>query len=67
MSIACARKRRSVRALPWICGAKPKPKAVNKRLLHSIRHGLDKPGVFTTVSIFAGFHGPRGRFYLAKR
>jgi hypothetical protein len=53
--------------LPWICGAKPKPKAVNKRLLHSIRHGLDKPGVFTTVSIFAGFHGPRGRFYLAKR
>jgi hypothetical protein len=29
---------------------KPKPKAVNKRSQHSIVLGLDKPGVFTTVS-----------------
>ena len=43
-------QRRSVRALHWICGAKPKPKAGNKRSPHSIRHGLDKPGIFTTVS-----------------
>src|SRR5205814_9546201 len=33
---------------------KPKPKAVNTPSLHSIRHGLDKPGVFTTVSLSAG-------------
>src|SRR6266496_5277119 len=51
-SIACARRRRSVRALHWIGGAKPKPKAVNKRSPHSIRHGLDKPSVYTTVSDF---------------
>jgi hypothetical protein len=31
---------------------KPKPKVVNKPSHHSIRHGLDKPGVFTTVSHF---------------
>jgi xanthine dehydrogenase small subunit len=31
---------------------KPKPKAVNKRSHHSIVHGLDKPGAFTTVSNF---------------
>src|SRR4029077_10720938 len=54
-STGCARKRRSGRVLPWICGVKPKPKAVNKPSPHSIRHGLDKPGVFTTVSVFA-FH-----------
>src|SRR5215510_1171987 len=50
-SIAYARKRRSVRAWRWICGVKPTPKAVNKPSLHSIVHGLDKPGVFTTVSL----------------
>src|SRR6266436_3586270 len=50
VSTGCGRKRRSVRALHWICGVKPKPKAVNKPLQHSIVHGLAKPGVFTTVS-----------------
>src|SRR6059036_2760558 len=50
-STGCARKRRSVRVLPWICGVKPKPKVVNKPSPHSIMHGLDKPGVFTTVSL----------------
>src|SRR5713101_4213277 len=49
-STACARTCRSVHAWRWICGVKPKPKAVNTRSPHSIRHGLDKPGVFTTVS-----------------
>src|SRR6266568_6204005 len=49
-SIACARKCRSVHALRWTCGGKPKPKAVNKPSPHSIMHGLDKLGVFTTVS-----------------
>jgi len=29
-SIACARKRRSVHALRWTCGVKPKLKGVNK-------------------------------------
>src|SRR5438132_1772669 len=51
VSTGCGRKRRSVPAWPWICGVKPKPKAVNKPSPHSIVHGLDKPGVFTTVSI----------------
>src|SRR5262244_176140 len=50
MSTECKRKRRSVPAWPWICGVKPKPKAGNKPLSHSIVPGLDKPGVFTTVS-----------------
>src|SRR5712692_12076732 len=49
-STACARKSRSVPVLRWICGVKPKPKAVNKPSHHCIMHGLDKPGVFTTVS-----------------
>ena len=49
-SIACVRMRRFVRALHWICGAKPKPKAVNKPLHHFIVHGLDKPGSSATVS-----------------
>jgi hypothetical protein len=40
-----------VPAWHWICGVKPKPKAGNKPSPHSIMHGLDKPGVFTTVSI----------------
>src|SRR5262245_33181939 len=50
-SIASARKRKSVRVLRWICGVKPKLKAVNKPSPHSIRPGLDKPGDFTTVSL----------------
>src|ERR1051326_6872824 len=54
-SIGCARKRRSVRVLRWICGVKPTPKAVNKPWQHFIVHGLDKPGVFTTVSGFETF------------
>src|SRR5262249_15700171 len=54
-SIAYARKRRSVRAWRWIWGVKPTPKAVNKPSPHSIVHGLDKPGVFTTVSEFLWF------------
>jgi cold-inducible RNA-binding protein len=41
-----------VRALRWICGVKPKPKAGNKPLHHFILHGLDKPGSSATVSIF---------------
>src|SRR5712691_9795878 len=41
---------KSVHGWPWICGVKLKPKAVNKPSPHSIKHGLDKPGVFTTVS-----------------
>src|SRR5215475_3645591 len=49
-STACAHKYRSVPAWHWICGVKPKPKAVNKPSPHSITHGLDKPGVFTTLS-----------------
>src|SRR5438445_2790857 len=53
VSTGCGRKRRSVRALRWICGVKPKPKAGNKPLQHFIVHGLDKPGSFATVSILA--------------
>src|ERR1700746_1777998 len=59
VSTGCGRKRRSVRALRWICGVKPKPKAVNKPLQYSIVHGLDKPGVFTTVSYLTRFSGYR--------
>src|SRR6266478_6069611 len=59
-SIACARKCRSVHALRWTCGGKPKPKAVNKPSPHSIMHGLDKPGVFTTVSNKVNFHPALG-------
>src|SRR5262245_9160866 len=51
-SIAYARKRRSAHAWRWTCGVKPKPKAGNKPSPHFIVHGLDKPGGFTTVSIF---------------
>jgi hypothetical protein len=50
VSTGCGRKRRSVRALRWICGVKPTPKAGNKPSPHCIVHGLAKPGVFTTVS-----------------
>ena len=39
-----------MRALRWICGVKPKPKAGNKPLHHFILHGLDKPGSSATVS-----------------
>src|SRR5216684_6770165 len=61
-STGCARKRRSGRVLPWICGVKPKPKAVNKPSPHSIMHGLDKPGVFTTVAVGdRGAHGEKPR------
>src|SRR5215470_7917803 len=56
VSTGCGRKRRSVPAWPWICGVKPTPKAANKPSPHSIVHGLDKPGVFTTVSIFLHFY-----------
>src|SRR5438093_12837382 len=49
-STGYARRDRSVHAWRWICGAKPKPKAVNKPSPHFIVHGLDKPGDFTTVS-----------------
>src|SRR5712691_10942876 len=49
-STGYARKNRSVHAWRWTCGEKPKAKAVNKSSPHSIMHGLDKPGVFTTVS-----------------
>src|SRR5438477_12875581 len=51
-STGYARRDRSVHAWRWICGAKPKPKAVNKPSPHFIVHGLDKPGDFTTVSLF---------------
>ena len=51
VSIGCGRKRRSVRVLRWICGVKPKLKAVNKPLHHFIVHGLDKPGSSATVSL----------------
>src|SRR5712664_4041462 len=55
VSTGCGRKRRSVRAWRWICGVKPKPKAVNKPLHRFILHGLYKPGFYTTVSIFPTF------------
>src|SRR2546430_1879815 len=58
-STGYARKRRSVHAWRWICGVKPKPKAVNKPSPHFIVHGLDKPGVFTTDSTILGL----GRFH----
>ena len=50
VSTGCGRKRRSGRVWRWICGVKPTPKAGNKPWHHSIVHGLDKPGGFTTVS-----------------
>src|SRR6516165_745803 len=53
VSTGCGRKRRSVRALRWICGVKPKPKAGNKPLHHFILHGLAKPGSSATVSTYA--------------
>src|SRR5215510_7857773 len=56
VSTGCGRKRRSVPAWPWICGVKPTPKAVNKPSPHSIVHGLDKPGVFTTVSFVLNYY-----------
>src|SRR5262249_43076019 len=51
-STACAHKSRFVPAWRWICGGKPTLKAGNKTSPHSIRPGLDKPGDFTTVSVF---------------
>src|SRR4249919_2161178 len=59
-STVCARKYRSVPAWHWICGVKPKPKAGNKPSPHSIMHGLDKPGVFTTVSFDPSSFPKRG-------
>ena len=64
VSTGCGRKSSSVRALRWICGVKPKPKAGDKPLHHFILHGLDKPGSSAIVSIcllgcpwkFAKFH-----------
>src|SRR5437867_10908973 len=53
VSTGCGRKRSAVPAWPWICGVKPKPKAVNKPSPHSIVHGLDNTGAFTTVSVLA--------------
>src|SRR5262245_706410 len=50
VSIECGRTRRSVHVWRWICGVKPKLKAVNKPLHHFIVHGLDKPGNSATVS-----------------
>jgi hypothetical protein len=61
VSIGCGRKRRSVRALRWICGVKPPPKAGNKPWQHCIVHGLAKPGSSATVSLFGnegGSHDP---------
>src|SRR5215470_17281696 len=58
VSTGCGRKHRSVPAWPWICGVKPRPKGVNKPSPHSIVHGLDKPGVFTTVSRVMGLIVP---------
>src|SRR5262249_22937208 len=49
-STGYARRDRSVHAWHWICGVKPKLKAVNKPSPHCIVHGLGKPGGFTTVS-----------------
>src|SRR4029450_2988853 len=54
-STGYARRCRSVHAWRWICGVKPKPKAGNKPSSHSIVHGLDKPGFFTTGSFFIRF------------
>src|SRR5207249_163903 len=64
VSTGCGRKRRSVPAWPWICSVKPKPKAVNKPSPHSIVHGLDKPGAFTTVSVLLGFSQSIFKFLL---
>src|SRR5713101_9714898 len=71
-STACARKSRSVPVLRWICGVKLKPKAVNKPSHHCIMHGLDKPGVFTTVSncqvgVFAAYASRQGYALVDKR
>src|SRR3954451_5279003 len=54
-STGYARRDRSVHAWRWICGVKPKPKAVNKPSPPFIVHGLDKPGGFTTVSLLLPF------------
>ena len=50
-SIACVHKSRFVLVWRWICGVKPKPKVVNTPSHRSITPELDKPGVFTTVSL----------------
>ena len=53
-----------MRAWRWICGVKPKPKAVNKPLHHFIVHGLDKPGNPATVSKCEGLFQRRGKEFL---
>src|SRR5213592_467102 len=65
-STGYARRDRSVHAWRWICGAKPKPKAVNKPSPHFIVHGLDKPGDFTTVSYGFGNYLWHGGYSSAK-
>src|SRR5215467_4538228 len=57
-STGYARRARSVPAWRWICGVKPTPKVGNKPWQHSIVHGLDKPGVFTTDSVFSAKYPP---------
>src|SRR4030095_2326197 len=65
-STGYARRCRSVHAWRWICGVKPTPKAVNKPSPHFIVHGLDKPGVFTTVSILKAFSRPERPIFTPK-
>src|SRR5262245_53826865 len=50
-SIGYALRTRSVHAWRWICGVKPKPKAVNRLSPHFIVHGRAKPGSAATVSV----------------
>src|SRR5262249_3941799 len=59
VSTGCGHKRRSAHALRWTCGVKPTPKAGNKPSPHFIVHGLDKPGGYTTVSVYTISRGPR--------
>src|SRR5215831_16187335 len=61
-STGYARRGRSVHAWRWICGVKPTPKAVNKPSPHFIVHGLDKPGVFTTVSFIFTVSSQRAEY-----
>src|SRR5215471_13373237 len=63
VSTGCGLKRRSGRVWRSICGVKRTPKAVNKPSPHSIVHGLDKPGVFTTVSFKMAFLATRLEVY----
>src|SRR5678815_1310149 len=62
-STGYARRARSVHAWHWICGVKPKLKAVSKPSPHFIVHGLGKPGGFTTVSFFTVVGWPKSLLY----